>query len=307
MKIIFAGTPVFAAETLSALIKAGHEIVLVLTQPDRPAGRGMKLQPSPVKFLAESQGIPVYQPNRLKDPETWEPIAASSADLMVVVAYGLILPQAVLDLPRLGCLNVHASLLPRWRGAAPIHRAIQAGDVESGVCIMRMDAGLDTGPVLSRVVVSLDPRETSSSLHDKLAVAGASLLCETLSKPLLPGEPQSKNGVTYAHKIEKPESHLSWQSNARELDQCIRAFNPFPGAAFEWRGEWVKVWESDLVSAEGKHGEPGEVLAVTDSELLVACGVGKLAVKMLQRPGGKRLAVKSFISGHAVLQGDYWK
>lgn len=302
MRLVFAGTPEFAACSLDALLAAGHEVVLVLTQPDRPAGRGMKLQASPVKLRAEKAGIPVYQPDRLKSPESWEPIREVAADLMVVVAYGLILPQAVLDIPRQGCVNVHASLLPRWRGAAPIHRAIEAGDTETGVCIMQMDAGLDTGPVLSRVLLPIDSRETTQTLHDRLAVSGAQLLCETLAQSLPAAVAQSETGVTYAHKISKEEGLINWQTSAVEIDRKVRAFNPFPAASFMLDGQVVKVWASELVEG-GVAGEPGRVLCADAQGILVSCGEGVLRLMQIQSAGGRRMSAGDYLAGHSLPAG----
>ncbi|HET7774752.1 MAG TPA: methionyl-tRNA formyltransferase, partial [Azospira sp.] len=230
MKIVFAGTPEFAAQALGALYAAGHEIPLVLTQPDRPAGRGMALQASPVKQLALAQGSEVFQPLTLKETEAQEKLRQVAPDVMVVAAYGLILPQVVLDIPRQGCLNIHASLLPRWRGAAPIHRAILAGDAETGVCIMQMEAGLDTGPVLLSRNLPIDDRDTAQTLHDKLATLGAEAIVEALGCLPLPAQPQPTAGVTYAAKLEKSESPLDWRRTAAELDRQVRAFTPFPGS-----------------------------------------------------------------------------
>ncbi|MEY2633043.1 MAG: hypothetical protein RIR00_1697, partial [Pseudomonadota bacterium] len=268
MKVIFAGTPDFAAAALRALAAAGHEIPLVLTQPDRPAGRGMNLQASPVKKLALELGLPVFQPRTLRDAETQATLADIAADVMVVAAYGLILPQAVLDQPRFGCINIHASLLPRWRGAAPIHRAIEAGDAETGVCIMQMEAGLDTGPVLARAATPITPDDTCGLLHDRLAALGAGLIAETLPRLPLPAETQPEAGVTYAHKIDKAEAQLDWRRPAVELERQIRTFNPFPGAQASLAGVGIKLWQA---SALADQGEPGEVLAVERDALIVAC------------------------------------
>lgn len=298
MKIVFAGTPDFAGTVLDALIKAGHEIVLVLSQPDRPAGRGMKLQASPVKELALTHGLSVYQPEKLRTPESWQPIQALDADVMVVVAYGLILPQAVLDIPRLGCLNVHASLLPRWRGAAPIHRAIEAGDTQTGVCIMQMDAGLDTGPVLREVVVEIDPCETTGTLHDKLAQAGAQALCEVLSGPFPAAKTQDKNGLSYAHKISKSEAALDWSRTAIELDRQIRAFNPFPGTSFISKTGAIKVWKATPISDVGNSDRPGKILAISPEGLVIACGQGALALHEVQPQGSRRMSISDFLAGH---------
>ncbi len=298
MKLIFAGTPDFAASALAALIEAGHEIALVLTQPDRPAGRGMQLQASPVKQLALRHGIEVFQPLSLKkDAEARQKIAAIGADAMIVAAYGLILPQEVLDMPRLGCLNIHASLLPRWRGAAPIQRAVQAGDAETGVCIMQMEAGLDTGPVLARVSTPIGSEDTAASLHDRLARLGARLMADTLPRLPLPAETQPEAGITYAAKIEKAEALLDWTRSAAELDRHIRAFNPFPAAQTTLQGSPVKIWAAHPVPGQG---EPGTVLAVDRQGITVACGTGALCLTELQKAGGKRLQAAQFLAGHSI-------
>lgn len=301
MKLIFAGTPEFAAQALGAIVDAGHEVALVLSQPDRPAGRGMTLQASPVKKLALEKGIEVFQPLSLKDAAAQEKIAAVGAEVMVVAAYGLILPQAVLDMPRFGCLNIHASLLPRWRGAAPIQRALLAGDAASGVCIMQMEAGLDTGPVLLRGAFPIAPDDTSVTLHDRLAALGAQLIVEALGKLPLPAEPQPTEGVTYAHKIEKAEALIDWTKHAAELDRHLRAFNPFPGAQAVFAGQTVKLWRATPVEASG---EIGQILAVDRSTIVVACGEGALAISELQKAGGKRLPVQQFLAGHPLKVGD---
>ena len=301
MKLIFAGTPEFAAQALAAILAAGHEVALVLTQPDRPAGRGMALQPSPVKKLALEHGIEVFQPLTLKDADAQAKLAATGADAMVVAAYGLILPQAVLDLPRFGCLNIHASLLPRWRGAAPIQRALLAGDAETGVCIMQMEAGLDTGPVLLREAFAIQPEDTTATLHDRLAALGARLIVEAVSRLPLPAEAQPSEGVTYAHKIEKAEALIDWRKPAAELDRHIRAFNPFPGAQAQFAGQTVKLWAAKPVAGTG---EIGTVLAVDRKTVVIACGEGALAVSELQKAGGKRLPVQQFLAGHPLKVGD---
>ncbi len=301
MKLIFAGTPEFAAQALSAIVAAGHEVALVLTQPDRPAGRGMALQPSAVKKVALAHGIEVFQPLTLKDAEAQAKIAAVGAEVMVVAAYGLILPQAVLDMPRFGCLNIHGSLLPRWRGAAPIQRALLAGDTETGVCIMQMEAGLDTGPVLLRGAFPIEASDTTASLHDRLAELGARLCVEALGKLPLPAEPQPSVGVTYAHKIEKAEAVIDWSKSAAELDRHIRAFNPFPGAQASFGGQTVKLW---LATPVAGNGPAGSVLAVDKKQVVIACGAGALAVSELQKAGGKRLPVQQFLAGHPLKVGD---
>ena len=301
MKLIFAGTPEFAAQALAAIVDVGHEVALVLTQPDRPAGRGMALQPSPVKKFALEKGLPVFQPLSLKDAEAQARVAAVGAEVMVVAAYGLILPQVVLDMPRLGCINIHGSLLPRWRGAAPMQRALLAGDAETGVCIMQMEAGLDTGPVLLRGAFSIESDDTSATLHDRLAALGARLVVEALGKLPLPAEAQTADGVTYAHKIEKAEALIDWHKSAIELDRHIRAFNPFPGAQVLFKGQTIKLWQASAVAGDG---EIGQVLAVDRNQLLVACGDGALAIRELQKAGGKRLPVQQFLAGNAVRVGD---
>ena len=301
MKLIFAGTPEFAAQALQAIVDAGHEVALVLSQPDRPAGRGMTLQASPVKKLALEKGIEVFQPLSLKDAAAQAKIAAVGAEVMVVAAYGLILPQVVLDMPRFGCLNIHASLLPRWRGAAPIQRALLAGDAASGVCIMQMEAGLDTGPVLLRGAFPIAPDDTSVTLHDRLAALGAQLIVAALGKLPLPAESQPTEGVTYAHKIEKAEALIDWTKRAAELDRHLRAFNPFPGAQAVFAGQTVKLWRATPVEASG---EIGQILAVDRSTIVVACGEGALAISELQKAGGKRLPVQQFLAGHPLKVGD---
>jgi methionyl-tRNA formyltransferase len=300
MKLIFAGTPEFAAQSLSAILAAGHQVALVLTQPDRPSGRGMTLRPSPVKALALASGIEVFQPLTLKDPAVKERLHTVGAEVMVVAAYGLILPQAVLDLPRYGCLNIHASLLPRWRGAAPIQRAILAGDTETGVCIMQMEAGLDTGPVLLSDRLPLASDETAGSLHDKLADLGARLIVNALEKIPLPAVPQSDTGITYAAKIEKAEALLDWRLPAAEIERKVRAFNPFPGAATMLEGVPVKIWRAVAVPGGAA---PGTVLAADRHGIVVACGDGALCLGELQKAGGKRLSAAQFLSGNALSPG----
>ena len=294
MKLIFAGTPEFAACALRAIIAAGHQVALVLTQPDRPSGRGMALKPSPVKMLALENGLDVFQPVSLRDASVQARLQTIEADVMVVAAYGLILPQAVLDLPRLGCLNIHASLLPRWRGAAPIQRAILAGDSESGVCIMQMEAGLDTGPVLLSAALPIAPDETAGHLHDRLAALGAALLIEVLEKLPLPATPQAASGVSYAAKLEKSEALLDWQQSAWQLERQVRAFNPFPGALGSLNGMSVKIWQA---RAEAGEGVPGTILGRDRNGIRVACGEGVLRLTELQKAGGKRLSAAQFLAG----------
>ena len=302
MKVIFAGTPDFAARALEALLAAGHGVVQVLTQPDRPAGRGMVLQASAVKKIALAHGIPVYQPERLKDPATHEPIRVAcveqGAELMVVAAYGLILPQAVLDLPRRGCINIHASLLPRWRGAAPIHRAIEAGDAQTGITIMRMEAGLDTGPMLLAEAVEIAADDTTGSLHDRLAELGGRLMVAALARfDQLTPTPQPDTGVTYASKIDKAEARLDWSRPAAVLARKVRAFNPFPGAVATLAGEPVKLWRVEVAPGNGR---PGQVLATNAAGIVVACGEDALRITELQKPGGRRVTSADFLSGSAL-------
>ena len=290
MRIVFAGTPEFAAQHLQALLDAGREIVAVYTQPDRPAGRGQKLAPSPVKQLALQHGIAVYQPQTLRDPAAQAELAALTPDLMVVVAYGLILPQVVLDTPRLGCINSHASLLPRWRGAAPIQRAIEAGDASSGVTVMQMEAGLDTGPMLLKVTTTITAEDTGGRLHDRLATLGSQAVVEAVTKLAageLRGEVQDDSLATYAHKLNKDEARLDWSRPAVELERLVRAFNPWPICHSTLNGEVLKVHAAQL--GEGQ-GAPGSVLAADKSGLTVACGEGALRLTRLQLPGGKPLS-----------------
>ena len=300
MRLIFAGTPEFAAQALDAVIAAGHEVALVLTQPDRPSGRGMALRASPAKERALATGIEVFQPPTLRDAAAQEAIRAVGAEVMVVAAYGLILPQVVLDMPRFGCINIHASLLPRWRGAAPIQRAILAGDAETGVCIMQMEAGLDTGPVLISGQLSIADDDTAVTLHDKLAALGAGLIVDALARlPLVPC-PQPDAGVTYAAKIEKDEAPLDWRLPAAQLARQVRAFNPFPGALASFQGNAIKVWGA-RVSDSG--GAPGTILAADKSGIVVACGEGALCLLELQKAGGKRLPVAQFLAGMPLAAG----
>jgi len=314
MRVAFAGTPEFARAACERLHAAGFTLPLVLTQPDRPAGRGMKLQPSPVKQFALEHGIPVAQPRSLRlDGKYPEDAAAARAaleaarpDVMVVAAYGLILPQWVLDLPRLGCLNIHASLLPRWRGAAPIHRAIEAGDRETGVTIMQMDAGLDTGAMLLAERVAIKPDDTTARLHDRLAVLGGRLIVEALEIAACGGlraQPQPAEGVTYAHKIEKAEAQVDWSQAADAIERRVRAFDPFPGTSAQLRGETVKLWRGRAVLDAPGGGEPGTVVAADEHGVVVACGRGRLAITELQRPGGKRLPAADFLRGFPVEPG----
>ena len=289
MRIVFAGTPEFAAEHLKALLASPHDIVAVYTQPDRPAGRGQKLMPSPVKQLALEHGIPVLQPPSLRAPEAQAELAALAPELMVVVAYGLILPQAVLDIPRLGCINSHASLLPRWRGAAPIQRAVQAGDAQSGVTVMRMEAGLDTGPMLLKVSTPISAQDTGGSLHDRLAQMGPPAVLEAidgLAQGTLAGEVQDDRLANYAHKLNKDEARIDWTRPAIELERLVRAFFPWPICHSILDGEALKVLAAQV--DEGT-GQPGEIIAASKDGLTVACGTQALRLTRLQLPGGKPL------------------
>lgn len=314
MRVIFAGTPEFARVALERLLAAGFTVPLVLTQPDRPAGRGMKLQASPVKQCALEHGIPVAQPRSLrldgKYPDdaaaARDALVAAQADVMVVAAYGLILPQWVLDLPAQGCLNIHASLLPRWRGAAPIHRAIEAGDAETGVTIMQMDAGLDTGDMLLVEKTPIAPTDTTAVLHDRLADLGGRMIVEALELAACGGlqpVPQPAEGVTYAHKIEKAEAALEWAAPAAVLARRVRAFNPFPGAATALAGEAVKVWAAHAETGTDS-GQPGAVLSVGADGIRVQAGDGVLVLTELQRAGGKRLPVSDFLRGFGLRVGQ---
>jgi methionyl-tRNA formyltransferase len=317
LRVAFAGTPAFAAVALQALHEGGHEIVRVFTQPDRPAGRGLKLTPSPVKALAGTLGVPVAQPAGLRlDGRHAEDaraardlLQADAPDVLVVAAYGLLLPAWVLGLPRLGCLNIHASLLPRWRGAAPIHRAIEAGDAETGITIMQMDAGLDTGAMLLVGREPIGPDDTTGRLHDRLAVLGGRLVVQALAAAaagrLQPVE-QPGEGVTYAHKIAKSEAALDWSHHAAVLERRVRAFDPLPGAAFEADGETLKLWRASVVPEAGA-GAPGSVVDVTASALVIACGEGALALHEIQRPGGRRQPVAAWLKGRPWRAGERLK
>ena len=314
MRVIFAGTPEFARTALQRLHAAGFTVPLVFTQPDRPAGRGMKLQASPVKQFAQAHQMALAQPRSLrldgKYPDdaaaARDAIEAAQADVMVVAAYGLILPQWVLDAPRLGCLNIHASVLPRWRGAAPIHRAIEAGDAETGVTIMQMDAGLDTGDMLLVERLPITAADTTGTLHDKLAVLGGRLIVEALEIAACGGFTpvrQPEAGVTYAHKIEKAEARVDWSQPAEVIGRRMRAFDPFPGAFTELDGETVKVWRHAIRPAPAVQAAAGTIVSVDDSGVTVACGTGQIVLTELQRAGGKRLAVADFLRGFDLKPG----
>jgi methionyl-tRNA formyltransferase len=298
MRVIFMGTPEFSVPVLEALVAAGHEIACVYCQPPRPAGRGKKDRPTPVHARALELGLEVRHPVSLKGEAAQAEFAALEADIAVVVAYGLILPQAVLDAPKFGCLNIHASLLPRWRGAAPIHRAIMAGDAETGVCIMQMEAGLDTGPVLLREAVEIGAEEVTAGLHDRLSELGARLIVEALERlPKLEPEVQPEDGVTYASKIDKGEARVDWSRPAEEVDRLIRGLSPFPGAFVEVEGERLKLLASRLGDGQGR---PGEVL---DDALTVACGQGAVQLLRLQRAGKGAQDAEEFLRGRPLLKG----
>jgi methionyl-tRNA formyltransferase len=302
LRVAFAGTPPFAATALAAILDAGHDVALVLTQPDRPQGRGLKLAPSAVKALAVERGLPVLQPPTLKAA----PLpAGTKVDVLIVAAYGLILPRAMLDWPRHGAINIHASLLPRWRGAAPIQRALLAGDGETGISIMQMDAGLDTGPVIERVVVPIAPRDTAGALTDRLAAAGAEAIVRTLATlanaGALAAQPQDASAASYAGKIERADAAIHWDDDAATIDRAIRAFNPAPGAFARLQGATIKIWAAEPASASP--GPAGRIVSADGNGLLVACGRGALRVRELQRAGGRRLSAAAFLAGHPVAAG----
>ncbi|PNO54594.1 methionyl-tRNA formyltransferase [Aeromonas caviae] len=298
LKLIFAGTPDFAARHLAALLSSGHEVVAVYTQPDKPAGRGQKLTASPVKELALAHDLPVYQPASLRNEAAQAELAALGADLMVVVAYGLILPKAVLDTPRLGCINVHGSLLPRWRGAAPIQRSIWAGDAETGVTIMQMDVGLDTGAMIRKVTCPIASDETSASLYDKLAGLGPQALVDTLDAMAAgdtAAEPQDDALANYAEKLSKEEARIDWSMDAVAIERCIRAFNPWPISWFDVAGQTVKVWQAEVVAQD--HGQAAGTLLKADRQgIEVATGQGVLRLLTLQPPGKKAMSVSDLLN-----------
>ena len=307
MKIIFAGTPQFAAHALEALIIEGHEIALVLTQPDRPAGRGMKLNASAVKLLAQKHKIALLQPRSLKQPEVYEQLSKVCADVMVVAAYGLILPSIILNTPRLGCINIHASLLPRWRGAAPIQRAILAGEQETGITIMQMDRGLDTGDILLQRSTSILNNDNANTLYDKLSILGSSCIVTALH--LLQNEkitavPQTKENVSYASKLEKIEAKINWQMNAEEISYAVRAFNPYPVAHSVIDGFPLKIFQARAIT--NTIGRPGEILSTKQEGIVVACGKDALMLEIVQKPGGKKLSAAEFLAGYSLKPGNYF-
>ncbi|WP_308022602.1 methionyl-tRNA formyltransferase [Neisseria oralis] len=305
MKVIFAGTPDFAAAALKAIAAAGFEIPLVLTQPDRPKGRGMQLAPSPVKQAALELGLRVAQPEKLRNnAEALQMLKEVEADVMVVAAYGLILPQDVLDTPKHGCLNIHASLLPRWRGAAPIQRAIEAGDAETGVCIMQMDIGLDTGDVVSEHRYAIQPTDTANEVHDALMSLGAAAIVADLQQLKTEGRlksvKQPEEGVTYAQKLSKEEARIDWSESAAVIERKIRAFNPVPAAWVEYQGKPMKIWQAEVVAQQGR---AGELLSCSADGLVVACGANALKITELQPSGSKRMDIAAFAAGHTVEAG----
>ena len=304
MKVIFAGTPDFAAQALRAIAAAGFEIPLVFTQPDRPKGRGMQLQASPVKQAALELGLTIAQPASLRHEEAQALLRAQNADVMVVAAYGLILPQAVLDTPAHGCLNIHASLLPRWRGAAPIQRAIEAGDAETGVCIMQMDAGLDTGAVVSTHRYPIKNTDTANEVHNALMQLGAQAIVADLQQLQQTGRlnatPQPQTGITYAQKLTKEEAKIDWHQPAPVIERKIRAFNPVPGAWVEYQDRPLKIWQAEAVEQSGR---AGEVLAISSDGLIVACGEGALNITELQPAGSKRMPIAAFAAGRHIEKG----
>lgn len=307
-RLVFAGTPEFAVPALDALVAAGHPPVAVYTQPDRPAGRGRKLRPSPVKQAAGSHGLTVMQPPNLREQAVQDELKRLQPDLMIVIAYGQILSRAVLDIPRLGCVNVHASLLPRWRGAAPIQRAMLAGDADTGVCLMHMEAGLDTGPVLARAATPIHAEDTAGTLHDRLARIGAGLLTQQLPAILagrLKGEPQDDAAATYARKLEKREARLDWRLPARDLHRRVAAFNPWPVAEARWQDRPLRIWRAAaLQQPAADAASPGEVLAAGREGIDVATGQGVLRLLELQPPGGRVMSAEAFLGGRRLTPGE---
>ena len=305
LRLAFAGTPEFAATALDAIIDAGFEVALVLTQPDRPSGRGMKRNPSAVKQRALAHGLPVDQPERLRSEAQRAALRDCAPDLLVVAAFGLILPPEVLALPRLGCINIHASLLPRWRGAAPIHRAIEAGDVETGITIMQMDEGLDTGAMLAIAREPIAPADTTGTLHDRLAALGGRLVVDVLqalAKGALAARPQPAEGVTYASKVSRAEARVDWRQPAAAIERRLRAFNPFPGLQSAHGGALVKFWEGTV---DPGAGSPGEVLAADGDGVVVACGDRAMRFTVLQKAGSRRLPAAEFLRGFPLAAGDH--
>ncbi len=305
MKIIFAGTPTFAAHALETLINSGYEIALVLTQPDRPAGRGMKLNVSAVKLLAQKYELTLLQPHSLNQSEVYTQLTTIGADVMVVAAYGLILPAKVLSIPRLGCLNIHASLLPHWRGAAPIQRAILAGERETGITIMQMDQGLDTGDILIQRSIPIAHNDTTKTLYDKLTKLGSQCIIEALnllSNGSLTATPQNEAEASYAPKLNKKEAEIDWRLSADKISRSVRAFNPYPGTYSVIHGFPLKILQSRVTS--NTTGNPGEILSTGQEGITVACGNGTLVIEVVQKSGGKKITAMEFLSGHALQPGD---
>ncbi|MGH8710426.1 MAG: methionyl-tRNA formyltransferase [Burkholderiales bacterium] len=304
MNVVFAGTPEFAAHILDQLLRSGFNIARVLTRPDRPAGRGMKDTASAVKRLALSHGLKLLQPQTLKESTLLDELKRISPDVMVVAAYGLILPKAVLKLPRLGCINIHASLLPRWRGATPIQHALLAGDTKTGISIMQMDEGLDTGPVLMQARLSIAADDTAQTLHDRLAQLGGEAVVRTLrglERGELQPQPQLQQGASYAGKLGKAEAQINWQKEAVQVERAVRAFNPNPGAYTTLNGETLKIWKARL--EDRMSGKPGEIVSVDRRGIVVACGTGAVRIEEVQKAGGQRLQVSEFLSGFALKPG----
>lgn len=305
MKILFAGTPEFAVPALGALMAAGHQVTLVLTQPDRPSGRGMKLNTSPVKRLALQYGIIVFQPETLKDAAVQARLASEQADIMVVAAYGLIIPDTILHMPRYGCINIHASLLPRWRGAAPIQRALLAGDTKTGITIMEMVSRLDAGAMIAHAPLPITESDTAQTLHDRLANLGAALMVQVMADLARVGKlqatSQDESLATYAHKLDKAEATIDWKHGAVELSRQVRAFNPFPVAQTTLHGKVCRIWMAHALTGQA---EPGCVVSLT-SGITVGCGNGLLKIEELQMPGGKRLSASDFLAGHSLRVGEY--
>ena len=310
LKIIFAGTPDFAVPALQALYDKGYEVVGVLTQPDRPSGRGLKLHPSPIKLKANELDIPVYQPSELKSKTSYDSLAAIDFNVMIMAAYGLIIPQAILDLPSFGCFNIHASLLPRWRGAAPIHRAILMGDEVTGVTIMRVVQKLDAGDMIKKTEIQISEKDTTEQLTKTLAVLGANLMTEVMDELIGKGElqstPQDEASVTYAEKVTKEESTINWEDPSLVIARKIRAFNSFPVAQAEYREVVCKIWDAEISLEASQKGKIGQIIKL-DEFIHVKCGEGTLSIKELQMPGGKRLKSKEFILGHRPILGDVFK
>jgi methionyl-tRNA formyltransferase len=306
LRVGFAGTPPFAATALAAILNAGFHVVAVLTRPDRPRGRGLKLTPSAVKAIALERRLPLFQPATLNDQAARAELAGAALDVLVVAAYGLILPQPVLETPRHGCINIHASLLPRWRGAAPIQRALLEGDAQTGISIMQMDAGLDTGALISARAVSIGPRDSAATLTLRLAATGGEAIVETLIWLQRDGRvdavPQQNDGASYARKISRDDAAIDWRVPALAIDRQVRALNPVPGAVTSLAGKPIKIWASE--PAPGHLGTPGTVVRADSGGLVVACGEGALAVRELQRAGGRRLSAADFLSGNPIETGS---